>query len=167
MNHQYEEYYWAGIRGSEQREIIVAEFRDGDPLSEKARANYPRMAHRVRQAWELRSSPRLFSAEDWKNYNDWRGLIGSRLGGFQPTTVFQLSINGCPFFSECFHLGTSVEKCTDRAKSIGAWMAFVFEKLPPVGEEYGGVRIRDPHGEDSQIFWLGVILQGRRATYHN
>jgi hypothetical protein len=159
----YELFSWSGRRGSEQRSIRISQFSSDNPDSEKAFRNYPAMVNRVRTAWNLQNSPKLFCAEDWGNYFDWRSLVGSRISGFKPTTIINLGINEQTFFLECFQLGSTPVKAEKRATQIGGWLSFVFEKLPPVGEEYGGVVIRDPFGEDSQIFWLGVVLQGRRA----
>lgn len=50
------------------------------------------------------------------------------------------------------------------AERIGSFMALVFGKLPAPGDHGDVIMIKDPYSEETQIFWLGVILQGSRMV---
>lgn len=157
-------FAWEGQRGSERRSIRISKYGSGKG-SIVARTNYPKMVSRVRQAWGLdRPSREWRAVQQWRDFLDWRSLIGSKSVPFQPSVVVEISANEIPFFQEAFRFGSTSAKDAARSVKIGQFLAFVFDKLPAIGEPGTVVVVRDPFSEDSQIFWLGVVLQGRRVA---
>ena len=164
-NHAY--FKWSGQRLNESRTVSIWEYKPGQFNGGTLLENHRKIVAIIKRQWGLETHYSLWDARCWRDYYDWRKLVGSRRSSFRPTHVIEITV--CPkgfkpicIISHPFRLaklGLSKAQC---AESIGAFAVLIYDHYPAIGEKRAEVIVKSPTSEESLTWWLGVILQASR-----
>lgn len=164
-NHAY--FKWSGQRLTESRTVSIWEYKAGQFDRSALFENHRKLVGVIKRQWGLETHHSLWDAAAWRDYYDWKKLVGSRRSGFWPTHVIEITVYPKGFKPICIlshpfrlaKLGLSKAQC---AESIGAFAVFIYDRYPAIGERRAEVAVKSPISEESLTWWLGVILQASR-----
>ena len=161
-------YRWVGTEsaGFPWVRISPLEWGCGSDWEEICRSR-PMLCRRIYKGWDLYPPKLRWDDAKWGDWNSWRRVLGDRRPWFRPNITIEIGYGPDytgRFFFEGFRLAPIGLTEKAAAEKVGCFMALVFGRLPAPGEHSDVIMIKNPHSEENQIFWLGVILQGSRMV---
>lgn len=160
-------FFWDEFRSAEYRALRIDGYQTENFTGPQLRRDHQRIVEIVRRRWGLDTPPACWDTQHWRDFSDWKNIVGSHRSGFRPTHVVSIYVappdhKPIEVLRHPFRLTKFGRSPEQIAQSIGHFLAFIYNKYPAIGERSDLVSVKSPQGEENIVWWLGAILHASR-----